>query len=87
MLFAASVAAIAFTGCTSDEYIGDQSNVQNGQGEIAFASIKPNMTRADIVGASAADMLGKSDTVLRFSGQFQIPHRQDLHLYYGYTVC
>lgn len=55
-------AAIALAGCTSDDFTG-QNNIPVTEAEedlvaIEFASVRPGMTRADQVGATAATTLG-----------------------------
>ena len=53
------LATILLAGCTSDEFIGDQSLADaNGQTPITFSSGVPAVTRTDKSGADAADDLG-----------------------------
>ena len=56
-IFAAS-ALVALASCSSDEYVGDNSpTLGQGDGSIQFSYTMPNATRADKVGADAADIL------------------------------
>lgn len=55
LLFAA-LALTALAGCTSDEYVGDQSLLQ-GDGAISFMGNSQAITRADATGATAAGHL------------------------------
>ena len=53
------LATILLAGCTSDEFIGDQSLADaNGLTPITFSSGVPAVTRTDKSGADAADDLG-----------------------------
>lgn len=59
--FLAGFAAM-LASCANEEYIGDTSPnatlEQTGDGSIQFSSNLPNMTRANFVGATAAEKLG-----------------------------
>lgn len=57
-IYAASLAALALTGCSDNEYLGDVNELQGGKAEISFNLKTPAMTRGEIVGATAAEMLG-----------------------------
>ncbi len=60
-LFIAAIGALTLAGCTSDNFVGDPSTLNNtsGDGTISFNSSFKAITRADHVGADAADLLGK----------------------------
>ena len=62
----AAVAVIVLASCSNDDFIGGsdvaQRNASNG--EITFASGMGAITRADIVGADAATLLGSKVIVL-----------------------
>lgn len=71
-LFAALTAGIALTGCSSDESIAEAPPVIPPVEEeipIVFSSNKGNITRADITGADAANLLGKQFVVSGYKGQ------------------
>ena len=59
-------AALAFVGCSDNDYIGDDPNItpeNQTNGEITFAASNKKLTRADIVGGTAAGMLGNTFVV------------------------
>lgn len=60
---AASVAALAFTACTENEYIGEVNDPQGKFAEITFTSKSGAVTRAEKTGAEAATLLGKNFVV------------------------
>ena len=66
----AAVAGIVLASCSNDDFIGGsdvaQRNASNG--EITFASGMGAITRADIVGADAATLLGTKFIVLGVKG-------------------
>ena len=66
----AAVAVIVLASCSNDDFIGGsdvaQRNASNG--EITFASGMGAITRADIVGADAATLLGSKFIVLGMKG-------------------
>ena len=66
----AAVAVIVLASCSNDDFIGGsdvaQRNASNG--EITFASGMGAITRADIVGADAATLLGSKFIVLGVKG-------------------
>ena len=59
-LFATALAALV--SCSSDEFVGDQSIVQNlsQEKEITFSAGSKKITRADLTGAAAATKLGNA---------------------------
>lgn len=61
-----SAAALAFAGCSSDEFLGEVTQPQEEilkQEAIAFGSQKTNITRADHTGAAAATLLNNNFVV------------------------
>ena len=60
-IFAAS-ALVALASCSNDEYIGENNGLtaEQGDGSIQFSYTMPNATRADFVGATAAEKLGNN---------------------------
>ena len=59
-------AALALVGCSDNEFIGGDSNItpeNQTNGEITFAASNKKLTRADIVGGTAAGMLGNTFVV------------------------
>lgn len=69
-LFAA--AAVALASCANDEFLGNVTQTQVGNGEISFATFSENVTRAgDATGADAAEKLSNEFVVYGFkSGGF-----------------
>ena len=70
-LFAALMAGMALTGCSSDEVIAEAPPVTPPVEEeipIMFSSNKGNITRGDITGAAAANLLGKQFVVSGYKG-------------------
>lgn len=59
-LFIAAAALLALVGCSSDDFVGDQSQqaASESGGVIGFNLNIPTVTRTDHVGADAANMLG-----------------------------
>jgi hypothetical protein len=53
LLFAA-IAVVAMASCTSNDFTGDPSTKENGNGVISFNSGTPAITRADRTGSAAA---------------------------------
>ena len=72
ILFFAAVALVAFASCTSDDFIGDvttpQDNSPSESDAIVFSSASQGSTRANIVGADAADLLGNKFIVMGVKG-------------------
>ena len=67
LLFATALAALA--SCADDNYVGgENTEVQNETAGISFGSSFKAITRADHVGADAADLLNKHFTVGGFKG-------------------
>lgn len=59
-------AALAFVGCSDNDFIGGDPNItpeNQTNGEITFAASNKKLTRADIVGGTAAGMLGNTFVV------------------------
>ncbi len=71
-LFFAAVALVAFASCTSDDFIGDvttpQDNSPSESDAIVFSSASQGSTRANHIGADAADLLGGKFIVGGFKG-------------------
>lgn len=71
-LFFAAVALVALASCTSDDFIGDVTtpldNSPSASDAIVFSSASKGITRADKVGADAADLLGNQFIVLGVKG-------------------
>lgn len=60
-LLATALAIMTMASCSDDNYVGDQEALDssgNGNGEISFGGGFKAITRADHVGADAADLLG-----------------------------
>lgn len=68
----AAIAGITFASCSNEEYIGDTSPTlgENGDGAIRFSYNVANTTRADHVGADAADLLNEKFIVGGFKGSY-----------------
>ncbi len=72
-LFLAALAIVAFASCTSDDFVGDVTNPQDNSpsdvsNAIVFSSASNGITRANKVGADAADLLGNQFVVLGVKG-------------------
>ena len=70
--FAALVAGIALTSCTSEDDLAlspPEVNVEDSYAPIVFSSLKNNITRGDITGKAAADSLGGKFVVSGFKGE------------------
>lgn len=65
MLFAAA-AVVAMVGCTNEDFTGFQNKAENGEAAISFGSVGKTITRAEKVGAEAADALGENFVVEGF---------------------
>ena len=52
-----AAASVALASCTSNDYFGDDTPVINNSGAISFRSLSKGTTRADFVGADAAEKL------------------------------
>lgn len=66
-----SIAALALVSCSDDEYIGQGAGTgqkENLGNAILFQSSKSGLTRADITGAEAADLLNKNFVVMGTKG-------------------
>ena len=85
--FFAALAATALASCTSDDFVGDnspdvkQESVSDG---IAFGGGFRAVTRADQVGAAAADLLGNKFIVLGVKGDGVIANMNTV--FDNYTV-
>lgn len=67
-----AAAAMALASCASDDYTGENGNPLNSKaGEIAFTSVRPGVTRGDIMGAAAAELLGNAFVVEGVKGTEQ----------------
>ena len=57
-LLAAALAIMTMASCSDNEFIGDKSLMENNGsgGAISFSSNTPAITRADHVGADAANL-------------------------------
>lgn len=67
-------AALAFVGCSDNDFIGGDPNItpeNQTNGEITFAANNAKLTRADIVGGTAAGMLGNTFVVEGTKGSEQ----------------
>lgn len=73
LFFAAS--ALALASCSSDDFVGDNSGNlhETTNGEIAFAGGTAKITRANHVGADAAELLGKKFIVAGFKSGATAP--------------
>lgn len=61
----ASLAAMAMTSCSDNEFLGTEEaqHVQNGDVQIAFSSGTARLTRSDYTGQAAATLLGNNFVV------------------------
>lgn len=51
------IAALSFTGCANDEYVGDQQKLGEQNGAIAFSTKSTNTVRANLTNGAAAEKL------------------------------
>lgn len=68
---AALVAGTALTSCTSEDDLAlspPEVNVEDGYAPIVFSSVKNNITRGDITGKDAADLLNNKFVVFGYKG-------------------
>lgn len=64
-----AAAAIALASCSSDDFVGGNPEPSvNESGAIVFSSKSAGITRADIVGSAAADLLGRNFVVMGTKG-------------------
>jgi len=69
--FAALVAGTALTSCTSEDDLAlspPEVNVEDSYAPIVFSSVKNNITRGDITGKDAADLLNNKFVVFGYKG-------------------
>lgn len=68
-VFLAAVAGMTLVSCTNDDIVGENTVVSpNEETPIVFGSLKSGMTRADITGKDAADLLGNQFVVSGYKG-------------------
>lgn len=68
-VFLAAMAGMTFVSCTNDDIVGENTVVNpNEETPIVFGSLKSGMTRADITGKDAADLLGNQFVVSGYKG-------------------
>jgi hypothetical protein len=67
-IFFAAIALVALVGCTSDDFVGNQSlqEANNSGGAINFTMKTPAVTRADRTGADAAGDLNRNFVVFGY---------------------
>ena len=64
-----ALAALALASCTSDEFVGEsKTETLNKEGQILFSTSTSSITRADHVGADAANLLNNQFVVGGFKG-------------------
>ena len=68
IFFAASIAALTFTGCANDEYVGEVENPKGELSEISFVGKNGAFTRADATEGTAAELLGNNFVVVGYKG-------------------
>ena len=69
LLIIAAIATTVLAGCSSDDFVGDDSITDpTNQVPINFGSYFKAMTRADVTGADAAALLGKKFVVSGYKG-------------------
>ncbi len=75
MLFATALAGLTLAGCSNDDFVAETPTVtaEEANVPILFSSNKGNITRADITGAAAADLLGNKFVVSGYKGSATNP--------------
>ena len=70
MLFATALAGLTLAGCSNDDFVAETPTVtaEEANVPILFSSNKGNITRSDITGAAAADLLGNKFVVSGYKG-------------------
>ena len=64
-----ATAILAFASCSENTYLGDQDENTNGTGMISFGGGFKAVTRANSLGANAADLLGEQFIVTGIKGK------------------
>jgi len=67
-LIIAAIASVALASCSSDDFVGDNTQPTTSPSIISFGSGFRAVTRAEYSGAEAADMLNKKFVVTGFKG-------------------
>lgn len=84
-----AAAAVALASCSSDEILETNASLdanENAQTPIMFASNAGKITRANTVGAAAADLLGQKFYVLGTKGELPATTLTDATVFDNYTV-
>ena len=91
-LFIAAIGVVTLASCADDVFVGDNSpnvveqEATNTEGMINFGFEFPNMTRADIYGSSAADLLSNRFYVTGTKGKEKATHPTDSLVFDNYLV-
>lgn len=85
----AALASLTLVGCSDNDYVGADPNISpenQTNGEIVFAANSPKLTRADIVGATAAGKLGNTFVVEGTKGSEQDASPSTTEVFDNYVV-
>ena len=85
----AALASLTLVGCSDNDYVGADPNISpenQTNGEIVFAANSPKLTRADIVGATAAGKLGNTFVVEGTKGSEQAASPSTIEVFDNYVV-
>lgn len=85
----AALASLTLVGCSDNDYVGADPNISpenQTNGEIVFAANSPKLTRADIVGATAAGKLGNTFVVEGTKGSEQEASPSTTEVFDNYVV-
>lgn len=88
--FLAAIAGLTLASCSSDDFVGDlsptTSQVTSETDAIKFGFDLSNMTRGDIAGAAAADLLSNRFYVTGTKGEEKATHPTDSLVFDNYLV-
>ena len=91
-LFIAAIGVVTLASCADDVFVGDNSpnvveqEATNTEGMINFGLEFPNMTRADIAGPAAAELLGNNFYVTGTKGTEAATYPTDKLVFDNYLV-
>lgn len=87
-----AAAGLLLTGCASDDLVALENDVpvvEETGAPIVFGSLKKGMTRADVIGSEAADLLGNKFVVTGYKGSqtaFKTTDPKSIKVFDNYVV-